>query len=74
MFNYNLRLNQGKSEKEPHRPLVLCSFCLMTMVTWIKDSLNSRPNFEKKGSATEDVKASLITKIPSLHKWPHRPY
>ena len=33
----------------PHRPLILCSICLMTMITLMENSLNSRSNFEKKG-------------------------
>ena len=37
----------GKQKKGPHR-LILYSFCLMTMVTLMKDCLNSRPNFERR--------------------------
>ena len=54
-FGFQFIQGEGKQKKghhcpndRPHRPLVLYSICLMTMVTLMKYSLNSRQNFEKK--------------------------
>ena len=38
-----------RQNDRPHHPLVCAQICLMTMVTLMKYSLNSRPNFGKKG-------------------------
>ena len=35
----------GSEKKLPHRPPYIAKICLMTMVTFMKYSLNSRPNF-----------------------------